>query len=64
MKLDIETTEQQNCKDGMHRAPVQNDALQVNDCSQLSLERFVQQQPHPASIMGSLRSIKRMRKPG
>jgi hypothetical protein len=47
----------------MHRAPVQNDALQVNDCSQLSLERFIQRGPHPAFIMGSLRSNKRMQKP-
>jgi hypothetical protein len=46
----------------MHRAMVQTNALQANDCSQLSLERFVQRQPHPASIMGSLRSNKRMQK--
>jgi hypothetical protein len=32
-KLGIATIEQQICKDGMHRAPVQNDAFQVNDCS-------------------------------
>ncbi len=62
-KLGIATIEQQICKDGMRRAPVQNDALQINDCSQLSLERFIQRRPHPASIMGSLRSNKRMRKP-
>ncbi len=63
MKLGIVTIEQQICKDGMHRATVQTHALQANDCSQLSLERFVQRQPHPASIMGSLRSNKRMQKP-
>ncbi len=62
-KLGIATIEQQICKDGMHRAPVQNDALQVNNCSQLFLERFVQRQPHPDSIMGSLRPNKRMQKP-
>jgi hypothetical protein len=62
-KLGIATIEQQICKDGMHRATLQTDAFQANDCSQLSLERFVQWQPHPASIMGSLRSHKRMRKP-
>jgi hypothetical protein len=32
------TIEQQICKDGMHRAMVQTDALQANDCSQLSLK--------------------------
>ncbi len=62
-KLGIATIEQQICKDGMHRAMVQTDALQANDCSQLSLVRFVQRQPRPASIMGSLRSNKRMQKP-
>jgi hypothetical protein len=62
-KLGIATIEQQICKDSMHRATVQTDALQANDCSQLSLERFVQRQPYPAFIMGSLRSNKRMRKP-
>jgi hypothetical protein len=62
-KLCIATIEQQIHKDGMHRATVQTDALQANDCAQLSLDRFVQQQPHPASIMGSLRSNKRMWKP-
>jgi hypothetical protein len=62
-KLGIATIEQRICKDSMHRAPVQNDALQINNFSQLSLERFVQRQPHPASIMGSLRSNKRTRKP-
>jgi hypothetical protein len=63
MKLGIATIEQQICKDGMHRATVQTDALQANDCSQLSLQRFIQQQPHPASILGSLRYNKRMWKP-
>jgi hypothetical protein len=62
-KLGIASIEQQICKDGMYRAPVQNDALQVSNCSQLSLKIFVQRQPHPASIMGSLRSNKRMQKP-
>ncbi len=62
-KLGIVTIEQQICKDGMHGATVRTDALQANDCSQLSLDRFVQRQPHPASIMGSLRSNKRMQEP-
>jgi hypothetical protein len=63
-KLSIATIEQQIHKEGLHGATVQTDAFQANDCSQLSLDRFVQWQPHPASIMGSLRSNKRMRKPG
>jgi hypothetical protein len=62
-KLGIATIEQQIRKDGMHRARDQTDALQANDCFQLSLDRFVQRRPHPASIMGRLRSNKRMRKP-
>jgi hypothetical protein len=62
-KLGIVTIEQQICKDGMHGATVHADALQANDCSQLSLDMFVQRRPHPASIMGRLRSNKRMRKP-
>jgi hypothetical protein len=62
-KLGIATIEQQICKDSMHRATVQTDTLQANNCSQLSLDRFVQRQSHPASIMGSQRSNKRIRKP-
>jgi hypothetical protein len=62
-KLGIETIEHQICKDGMHRAAVQTDIVQTTDCFQLSIDRFVQRQPHPASIMGSLRSNKRLRKP-
>jgi hypothetical protein len=62
-KLGIATIEQKIHKDGMHRATVQTDALQANDCSQLSLDRFIQRQSQPASIMGSLRSNKRMQKP-
>ncbi len=62
-KLGIATIEQQICKDSMHWATVQTDTLQANDCSQLSFDRFVQWQPHPASIMGSLKSNKRMWKP-
>jgi hypothetical protein len=62
-KLGIATIEQQIRKGIMHRAMAQTDALQANDCSQLSLDRFMQQQPHPASIMGRLRSDKRMQKP-
>jgi hypothetical protein len=62
-KLGIVTMEHQICKDGMHRAGVQTDGVQAIDCSQISLDKFVKRQPHPASIMGSLRSNKRLRKP-
>jgi hypothetical protein len=61
-KLGIATIEHQICKDGMHRVAVQTDIVQTTDCFQLSLDRFVQRQPHPASIMGSLRFNKRLRK--
>jgi hypothetical protein len=62
-KLGIATIEHQICKDGMHRAAVQTDIVQTTNCFQLSLDRFVQWQPHPAYILGSLRSNKRLRKP-
>ncbi len=62
-KLGIATVEHQICKDGMHRAAVQMDGVHAIDCSQISLDKFVKQQPHPASIMGSLRSNKRLWKP-
>jgi hypothetical protein len=59
----IATVEHQICKDSMHRAVVQMDGIQAIDCSQISLDKFVKRRPHPASIMGSLRSNKRLRKP-
>jgi hypothetical protein len=62
-KLGIATVEHQICKDGMHWATAQTDGVQAIDCSQISLNKFVKLQPHPASIMGSLRSNKRLRKP-
>ncbi len=63
MKLGITTVEQQIRKDRMHRATTQPDALQATDSSQLSLDHFVRRQPHPASIMGNMRSNKRLCKP-
>jgi hypothetical protein len=63
MKLGITTVEQQIRKDRMLRATTQPDALQSTDSSQLFLDRFVRRQPHPASIMGNMRSNKRLRKP-
>ncbi len=62
-KLGIATPEHQICKDDMHQAAVQTDGVQAIDCSQISLDKFVKRQPHLASIMGSLRSDKRLRKP-
>ena len=62
-KLSITAVEQQIHKDGMHRTSSQSDAVQVNVIPQITLDRFVKQQPHPASIMGSMKSNKRLRKP-
>jgi hypothetical protein len=41
----------------------QSDVIQAIDSSQLTLDRFVKQRPHPASIMASMKSNKRFRKP-
>ena len=62
-KLSITAVEQQIHKDGMHRTSSQSDAVQVNVIPQITLDRFVKRQPHPASIMGSMKSNKRLRKP-
>jgi hypothetical protein len=62
-KLGIVIVEQQIHEDGMHRAAAQPDALQPSDGSQVSLDRFVQKKPHPASIMGNMKSNKRTWKP-
>ncbi len=62
-KLGMATMEHQICKDGMHQAAVQTDGVQAITCSQISLDEFVKRQSHPASIMGSLRSNKRLQKP-
>jgi hypothetical protein len=62
-KLGIATVVHQIRKDGMHRAVVQTGGVQITNCSQISLDKFVKRQPHPASTMGSLRSNKRLRKP-
>ncbi len=62
-KLGIAMVGHQSCKDGMHRAAVQTGSIQITDCSQIFLDKFVKQRPHPASTMGSLRSNKRLRKP-
>ena len=62
-KLGITAVEQQIRKDGMHRTSCQPDAAQVNDNHLTTLDRFVHKRPHPASIMESLKSNKRLQKP-
>jgi hypothetical protein len=62
-KLGIATMEHQIRKDCMHQAAVQMDSVQAINCSQTYLDKFVKRRPHPASIMGSLRSNKRLQKP-
>ena len=61
-KLGITMVEQQIRQDGMHRTPSQTDAPQSVDIHQTNLDRFVKR-PHPASIIGSMKSNKRLRKP-
>ena len=62
-KLGITAVEQQIRKDGMHRTSSQSDAAQVKDIPQMTLDSFVKRRPHPASIMGTMKSNKRLRKP-
>ena len=62
-KLGTSAVEQQIRKDGMHRTSSQSDTGQVNNIPQITLDRFVKRRPHPASIMGSMKSNKRLRKP-
>jgi hypothetical protein len=63
MKLGIMTVEQQICKDGMHRTSSLSDKAQVKDIPQMTLDGFVKRRPHPAAIMESMKSNKRLRKP-
>ncbi len=62
-KLGITAVEQQICKDGMHRTSAHSDEVRVDDSLQSTLDRFVKKRPHPASIMGTMKSNKRYRKP-
>ena len=62
-KLGITAVEQQIRKDGMHRTSVHSDEVPVDDSLQSTLDRFVKKRPHPASIMGTMKSNKRYRKP-
>ena len=61
-KLGITMVEEQIHKDGMHRSSSQTDVPQTVDVNQTNLDRFVKRS-HPASIMGSMQSNKRLRKP-
>jgi len=63
MKLGITAVEQQIRRDGMHRTSPQSEAVQANDTPQSTRDRFVKKRPHPAPIVASLRSNKRLRKP-
>jgi hypothetical protein len=62
-KLGIMAVEQQIRKDGMHRTLCQPDTAQDNGNHLTKLDRFVHKRPHPASIMESMKSNKRLRKP-
>jgi hypothetical protein len=61
-KLGITMVEQQIRKDGMHRTSSQTDVPQTVNVNQTNLDQFVKR-PHPASIMGSMKSSKRLHKP-
>ena len=62
-KLGITAVEQQIRKDGMHRRSSPSGEVRVDDSLQTTLGRFVKRRPHPASIMGTMKSNKRLRKP-
>jgi hypothetical protein len=62
-KLDITAVEQQIRKDRMHRTSAHSNKVPVDNSLQLTLDRFVKKRPHPASIMGTMKSNKRYRKP-
>ena len=62
-KLGITAVEQQIRKDGMHRTSSQSNKAQVKDIPQMTLDGFVKRRPHSASIMESMKSNKRLRKP-
>jgi len=62
-KLGITAVEQQIRKDGMHRASSRPDGAWAQDTTQGTLDNLLQKRPHPASIMGNLKSNKRFRKP-
>jgi hypothetical protein len=62
-KLGITAVEQQIRKDGMHRISRQAYAEQDNGNPLTTLDRFVHKRPHPASIMESMKSNKRLCKP-
>ena len=63
MKLGITAVEQHIRKDGMHRTSSQPDAAWAQDTTQTTLDNLLKSRPHPASITGSMKSKKRLRKP-
>ena len=61
-KLGITAVEQQIRKDGMHRTSPQPGAARAQDITQMTLDNLLKKRS-PASIMGSMKSNKRLRKP-
>jgi hypothetical protein len=61
-KLGIAAVEHQIRQDGMHQAGSSNNPHTINPL-QSSLAKFIWRHPHPASVIASLRSNKRLRKP-
>ena len=62
-KFRIMAVKQQIQHDRMHRASPQPETSQLADIHQLSLDQFVCKRPHQATIMGNLKSNKRLHKP-
>ena len=62
-KLGITAVEQEIRRDGMHRSPAHTVELPTVGIHQLPIDRFVKRRPHPASLIGSMKSNKRLRKP-
>ena len=61
-KLGIAAVEHQIRQDRMHKAGSFSNPHIIN-CFQSSLTTFIQRRPHPASVIASLCSNKRLRKP-
>jgi len=62
-KLGITAVEQEIRRDGMHRSPAHSVELPAVGIHQLTIDRFVKRRPHPASLIGNMKSNKRLRKP-
>ena len=61
-KLGIAAVENQIRQNGMHQAGSSSNPLDI-DHLQSSLAMFIRRRPHPALVIASLRSNKRLRKP-